>query len=172
MNPFINVIMSSLNVLKPPEILGSTPSRDPNWGEISFSLVRDKPTSKPSFPFLFFLFLIVLAVFLRHGRLSLPLSVLFPDNPLTCTFPWPPVSMATKEEEDEAGAWQNTVRQTARGGRDPHEVEEDPRGRGEENGGRGGVMGRVQQKQNRTVLWFQLILGSLVCKLWSLRNMS
>lgn len=72
---------------------------------------KHKPSSNP------FLFVVVLAAVSQCGVADYryPSLSFFPDDPLACTFPWLTVSMATKGEEDEAGAWQSTVRQTLQG---------------------------------------------------------
>lgn len=59
------------------------------------------------------------------------------------------VSMATKGEEDKAGAWQSTVKQTDSTGVEwgPHHVGEYPQGSEQEKKNGGGETERVQQKQ-------------------------
>lgn len=60
-----------------------------------------------------------------------------------------------EREEDEAGAWQSTVKQTAQGcGWDPHEVGECPRG-GREQGKKQGVWGEFTRNKAASRLVIQ-----------------
>lgn len=67
-----------------------------------------------------------------------------------------------EREEDEAGAWQSTVKQTAQGcGWDPHEVGECPRGEGSKVKSRTCGESSPETKLH-PVQWFRLVLSSVV----------